>query len=354
MKQQNRRLPTLYTLLALLTSAHGFGQIVKSDWDVFSAANQPAALKDTVFQNRPCMQLNAKEQAIAVKKGALVKNVRIDLDIAGEVMSGIGFRVADAQNYQFLYFRPGYGGTREAIQYVPIYNGALSWVLYHAPAYEAAADIKRLEWFHVTMEVKNNNLKVFVNNSPTPQLESSLVSTPFREGGLLLRTLFGTSYFANVTIRELPDVLTNWEISEQFPRTKRLDLDYKTASRTWTAIHADEADAINLCRYFTHPNGVAIARHHIESATDVDKFLYVDFAGKLKIVLNGQELFHYEKQKLDRVFSGTNKIALPLRKGQNELLFITEGDATIFGKGFDAMGRLQHQNWGFIAEVGNR
>jgi hypothetical protein len=33
---------------------------------------------------------------------------------------------------------------------------------------------------------------------------------------------------------------------------------------------------------------------------------------------------------------------------------VSEGDAMVFGKGFNAMGRAQHQNWGFIAELGKR
>jgi hypothetical protein len=80
--------------------------------------------------------------------------------------------------------------------------------------------------------------------------------------------------------------------------------------------------------------------------------LYFDFIGRLKIFLNGQELFHYEKHKLDRIFSGTERIVLHLKKGDNDLTLVSEGDATFFGKGFSAMGRLQHQNWGFIAELG--
>lgn len=67
-----------------------------------------------------------------------------------------------------------------------------------------------------------------------------------------------------------------------------------------------------------------------------------------------KELFYYEKYKLDRIFSGTERVLLHLKKGDNELMFVSEGDAMIFGKGYNAMGRAQHQNWGFIAELGQR
>jgi hypothetical protein len=85
-----------------------------------------------------------------------------------------------------------------------------------------------------------------------------------------------------------------------------------------------------------------------------DLVLYFDFIGKLKIFLNGKELFYYEKYKLDRIFAGTERVLLHLNKGDNELIFVSEGDAMIFGKGYNAMGRSQHQNWGFVAEVGTR
>ena len=95
-----------------------------------------------------------------------------------------------------------------------------------------------------------------------------------------------------------------------------------------------------------------IAKHALKSETEQKMILYFDFIGKLKIFLNGKELFYYEKQKLDRIFAGTERILLHLSKGDNELIFVSEGDAMVFGKGFNAMGRMQHQNWGFMAEVG--
>ena len=343
-----------YLLLGLMASLRPcFSQIVQADWKVISENNEPATYKDTVFLDKPCMLLTSKRQAVAIRTGGPLKNFRIELDIAGEVMSGIGFRAVDEQNYHFLYFRPGYGNTREAIQYIPIYNGALSWVLYNYPIYETTADIKQLAWFHVVMEVRNNNLKVFVNQSQMPQLDINLIESDFREGSILLRSLFGSSYFANVAVRPLPEALTNWEISEPFARTKSFDADYKavTAVKKWTGIHPDQADIVNLARLIKQPDGIAIARHTISAEADDERTLYFDFIGKLKIYLNGKELFHYEKQKLDRIFNGTNAILLPLKKGPNELIFITEGDASLFGKGFNAMGRLQHQNWGFIAEI---
>lgn len=328
-------------------------KISPTDWTVFSENNERAALKDTLFQGRQSIKLDGKKMAVAFKKDSHYKNVRIECDIAGRVMSGIGFRAKDQQNYHFLYFRPGLGGTKEAIQYVPVYNGSLSWVLYNYPMYEKTADIQSLQWFHVALDVRGPIMKVFVNYSADPQMEINLVESDFNEGDILLRTMFGESYFSNIAVYEVP-VLSDWQISEQFPRKETLDLDPKTKSAKWTNVKPDGANIVNISRYVENPNGVIIAKHALRSDADKDMVLYFDFIGKIKIYLNGKELFYYEKFKLDRIVAGTERITIHLNKGDNELLFVSEGDAFIFGKGYNAMGRAQHQNWGFIAELGMR
>jgi hypothetical protein len=338
--------------IALTVIAQPQAKISPNDWSIFSENYQSAILKDTTFQGKESLMLDGKKMAVAFRKGTRFKNLRVDCDIAGRVMSGIGFRAKDQQNYHFLYFRPGYGGTKEAIQYIPVYNGSLSWVLYNYPMYEKTADIKSLQWFHAALEVRGPFMRVFVNGSAEPQMEINLVESDFSEGDILLRSMFGESYFANISITELPEILSDWQLSEQFPRRDKLNLDPNTKSSTWTKVRPDLGNVINISRYIDNPNGVIIAKHQLKAETEKDMVLYFDFIGKLKIFLNGKELFYYEKQKLDRIFSGTERIVLHLDKGDNELKFVTEGDAMIFGKGFNAMGRAQHQNWGFIAELG--
>jgi len=329
-------------------------KIIPGDWSVYSQNHERVALKDTTFQGKPSIKLDGSKMAVAFRNGLSYKNFRIECDIAGRIMSGIGFRAKDHQNYHFLYFRPGYGGTKEAIQYVPIYNGSLSWVLYNYPIYETSADIQSLQWFHAALEVRNNNLKVFVNNSQNPQMEINLIESDFEGGEILLRSMFGDSYFANIFMYELPEVLSDWQISEQFQRKEKLDLDPSTKSSRWIKARPDLGNVINISRYFENPNGVVIAKHTLKSESDGTNVLYFDFIGRLKIFLNGEEMFYYEKYKLDRIFPGTERIVLPLKKGNNELVFVSEGDANIFGEGYNAMGRMQHQNWGFLAEIGKR
>jgi len=337
-------------LIIVSAFAQPSSKINPSDWAVYSENYEQAALKDTLFQGRESIRLDGRKMAVAFRKGSRYKNFRVDCDIAGRVMSGIGFRAKDQQNYHFLYFRTGAGGTPEAVQYIPVYNGSLSWVLYHQSIYERTADFKQMEWFHAAIEVRANTMKVFVNYSAKPQMEISLVESDFDEGEILLRTMFGEAYFANVFINEL-QMLNEWQISEQFPRKETLDLDPATKSSKWTKVAPDAANIVNISRYVANPNGVVIAKHALKAEADTDVILNFDFIGRMKIFLNGREQFYYEKYKLEKVLPGTHSIVLHLKKGDNELAFVSEGDATIFGKGFNAMGRAQHQNWGFVAEV---
>lgn len=343
---------SVYVVFAMLltVSNHAFGQGFNlTEWKPLSEENKPTDPADTVFLGKPCVKLDGKVRSAIWSKTMNFKNFRMDLDIAGAVMSGIGFHVGNEQNYQFIYFRPGYGGTEEAVQYIPIYNGALSWVMYGK--YQSNADIKKLEWFHATIEVKGNNLKVFTNYNKKPDMDIVMLNSSADRGSILLRTMFGPSYFANPAVRELPEYITSWEISEQMPADATPGYNEVKNVKKWTKINETGDDYVNLCRYMEDPNGILFARHTIRSESEVTRVLNFDFAGDLQIVLNGKEIFNYNKFKLDRIDESTNRIRLNLKKGDNELIFITRGDAAIFGKGYNSLGRLQHQNWGFIASM---
>ncbi len=364
---------TALTFLALASMLSSVGQnplFEQGKCTILSEDNKPTVFLDTIFKGRSSLKLDSKEQSIALSSPLNVKNFRVEMDIAGAVMSGLGFRVADENNYHFLYFRPGYGGTREAIQYIPIYNGALSWVFYNYPTYETTADIQSLEWFHATLEVRGDNLKVFVNNSKTPQMDITLLDTPVTGGNFLLRSMFGPSYFANVTYEPLPEMengktgvrdpsfLREWQVSQEFPRDTTATyfdrLVQKTSSsKTWKKIYDPNDDYINFSKYFELPQGVVVAKTNVPSRTDAKKTLHFDFVGKVRILLNGEEVFNYGKIRFERVFDGSFRVQLDLKKGANELMVVSEGDAAFFGKGFKTMGRLQHTNWGFIARLGD-
>ena len=343
----------LLSLLVAASFSKASGQgFNAADWTVLSDENKMVTLMDTVFEGKPCVKLDGKIISAIWNKKAMLKNFRLELDIAGAVMPGICFHASDEQNYQFLYFRPGYGGTIEAIQYIPIYNGALSWVFYGA--YQATADIHLLKWFHAAIEVRGNNLKVFTNGNTKPDMNITMLPTEADRGSLLLRTMFGTAYFANLSYRELPEEITSWEISEQLPAGVSYGYEQVKKVQQWKKINESGDDYVNLCRYFKRPEGTLFAKHTIHADSAENRILGFDFTGTLRVLLNGKEIFAYDKYKLDRVEADSYRVKLSLQKGNNELIFITQGDGFIFGKGYNSLGRLQHQNWGFIAGIAPR
>ncbi len=363
-----------YTKLLFIASLSIlFGNAQQSIFDpgsyaVYSDDNEKVVVSDTLFKGKQALKLDGEGRSMALLNDLKTKNFRVEMDIAGKVMSGLGFHAKDGLNYQFIYFRPQMGNTKEAIQYIPVYNGALSWVFYNYPVYETTAAIQSLEWFHATFEVRGKNLKVFVNNDPEPKMDISILDNPIDGGKLLLRSLFGPSYFANITYQPLSEAeieakplseegfLTKWQISKQFNRDTIVGhydaiLKLADAQNEWKAINTPQDAYVNFSQYFEHPKGILVAKTTIEAEYESVKNLHFDFVGRVKIILNGNAVFAYKKIRFERVFDGTFSIGLPLKKGKNELVVITEGDAAFFGKGFKYLGRHQHTNWGFIARV---
>ncbi|WP_337042640.1 family 16 glycoside hydrolase [Emticicia sp. 17c] len=349
-----RKITSFILCLLVGVSFNLLAQVNLKDWQALSENNEPATVTEQTYKDKTCIKLDGKKEAVLINKARTYDNFRIDFDIAARVMAGVGFHTKNEQNYQFLYFRPGYGGTQEAIQYIPIYNGGLSWVMYHYPIYEAKTDIASMEWFHATIEVRNKILKVYVNYKKEPDMTLTLLDTDTEKGNILLRSMFGEAYFANVQIQEIPKAMTDWAVSEQLPRDKSYEYADMKKVKNWTKINQKNDEMVNLKRYFEYPDGTVFAKRTIVADTDKSHLLYFDFTGKLQVYLNGKQIFNYTKYKLDRLDPQTNCTVLDLKRGENELVFVVEGDAFFFGKGFNSMGRFQHQNWGFIASLAEK
>ncbi len=116
--------------------------------------------------------LNAKSASIAYPKHLDFKDGIIELDLASPVGSagyiGLAFRIKDEQHYETLYFRPGYSGTINAVQYMPEKKSEFNWWDYEDKKYQAKTALPLKAWFHVKAVVKGNQLTVFVNNQLTP------------------------------------------------------------------------------------------------------------------------------------------------------------------------------------------
>ncbi|MCU0286998.1 MAG: DUF3471 domain-containing protein [Acidobacteria bacterium] len=118
----------------------------------------------------------AKGPGLAILKDVEFVNGIIELDIAGiPKFAGIVFRLVDDYTYEGIYFRPPNDGTapkrNDAVQYISHPRYTWNYLRENFPGkYEATADVPYEEWFHVRIEVIDEQAKVFINNSPTPCL----------------------------------------------------------------------------------------------------------------------------------------------------------------------------------------
>jgi hypothetical protein len=131
------------------------------------------------------------------------KNGTIECDIAAEIFTGIAFRAKDGENFENVYFRPFNSGTEKhdkTVQYVAR-GSKYTWhyLRKNFPGkYEAGADIKKNEWFHVKLVVKDTSVKVFVNDNPEPVLVVNDMKYGLRDGSVGFWSWDG--YFANLKI----------------------------------------------------------------------------------------------------------------------------------------------------------
>lgn len=155
---------------------------------------------------------------IAWLKGVEFSNGTIEVDIRGKDVlqqnfPGIAFHGVDTTRFDKVYFRPfNFHATDSvrrihAVQYVsePEYpwsrlreerNGIYEKAIIPAP--------KATDWFHATIVVKDDDIKVYVNHSSTPSLTVKKLNS--RRSGMigLMNLMTGgvTADFANLVIKK--------------------------------------------------------------------------------------------------------------------------------------------------------
>lgn len=337
-----------------------------SYWD-----NDGNKISKTTELYKKINSIDLQNNEIALLENKKVENFRIELDIAGAGMAGIGFRGSDFFNYELVYFRITSGGTNAAIQYVPVYNGSTGWMLYAPSLYGGTANYYEDEWFHVAIEVANKNLKVFVNNSATPNLEIKLLHDDLKKGSLFLKSEFSSCHFANVKLKDAPkdkstekansntnQYLTNWQTSEQFTFNESMAFwaypRVEQELKGWQAAQADENGIVNLSKYFKHPQQTVAASISLNAKDTLTKKFLFDYTYSIVIALNSRIIFSGKEMDNFGVMQDDEQaIDLHLQKGDNQLIIYLTGDADLYGNQKKYQGRIQAFNWGFVARLSN-
>jgi len=316
-------------------------------------------------------------RGFAILKDVEFKNGVIEYDIAvdgSRSYPGIVFRMQSMENYENFYIRPHASNWANALQYTPVINSEAGWQLYNGDGFTALAKIPTEQWIHVKIEIKGSQAKVFFNNSEQPVLEIHELKHGLSKGSIGIRSSkFEKAYYSNFTYQLTDDlnfdkhpkpdpvmgIIRDWELSQTFAYSEMghelYPNDNFLKQVKWQKVTSEPGGLVDICRYSPRskngePNFI-LAKTIIYAENDEIREFAFGYSDIINVFINK-----------DLIFSGTNSyrsrsaffqgivglndiIYLPLKKGENELLFyIAE---TFGGWGFmcqDAKTIFEHKS----------
>ena len=316
------------------------------------------------YLGRKCLQLNG---AAAVLKDFQMRDGVIDVDVATPAKRGFfGFDIRidkEGANYEEIYLRQHESGYPDAMQYTPVLSTGRNWQLYNGPGFTAAVDIPRDEWFHLRLEVKGAQAKLYVKDMDNPALDMTDLKSGVQKGEVALFVLTGETYYSNFQVRTTadapwerhlpamrPNTLTKWSISPAYDALQRnLERGLSRAESEaiqWQDVDAEAPGLVVLQRYREAPHPrvtfqsdfstrlqpqpgtkVLYAKTKINSDREQVKKLEIGYSDEVSVFLNGQILYRGRSAQAfrDPRFLGivnpeNDAVYLPLKKGDNELM----------------------------------
>jgi len=112
----------------------------KDNWTIKNADGIKSEIKTLEHKGKQALLLEASQTAYL--KDKKFKNFEMEFYCNGN-FPGLAFRVIDNKNFEYLYLRVPMSKKRDALQYIPIYNGSLPWQLYNYPNYEGNAEFPK-------------------------------------------------------------------------------------------------------------------------------------------------------------------------------------------------------------------
>ncbi|MCL3782032.1 DUF1080 domain-containing protein [Prolixibacteraceae bacterium JC049] len=288
-------------------------------------------------------------------------NGTIECDLYAEASRayvGLTFRIATPNDFECIYFQPHTSGKWDAVQYDPIFNQSATWQLYNGKGFQTKASIPTKKWFHVKIEVKDFVAKVFLNHNIECVMETPLQHT--HQTGYIGIFSYHAARFKNLKIKKYnsfslmqpknsalpnkPNTIPHWKVSSPYNGYgQNEDIKHLHAKvQKWHDIKPKFNSLVNLNRYFSKTNSqnTVIAKTTINSTKQQIKQLAFGYSDKIRIFLNGTEIFkgdnsYYESASYDDrgyVLPNHKSIDLPLQQGSNELILEISEDK--FGWGF--------------------
>ncbi|MFC1762099.1 hypothetical protein ACFL6U_08465 [Planctomycetota bacterium] len=181
-----------------------FSQFKPEQWNL-----EGVDYKVVDFKGKKALHIQKKNKdskqdgVTAILKELDFDNGTIEFDMASKIFSGVVFRAQGQEKAERIYFRPFNSGTAKhnnSVQYVA-HGSENTWkyLRQNFPGkYEAGADLKELEWFHVKLEVCCSYTKVFIDNATEPCLVVKDLKYGQSKGQVGLWAWDG--YFANLKV----------------------------------------------------------------------------------------------------------------------------------------------------------
>lgn len=349
-----------YLIISIIASllfldVHGQTIQISSDpnaWDTIGVV----PVHET-YKGKECLFI--KTGAI-VAKGIDFRDGTIEADVSfPKVKSFPGFavRMQDQKNFEYFYVRPHQSGNPDATQYIPVINGDGGFQLYSGEGYNSAYNFKFDEWQHIKIDLHGLQAELYIDDSLVIKVKELL--TGWKSGKIAV--VGGPLYIANIqyTPRQNPvptpipipengkdGLITKWEISNVvnnslFEHKYRLTPEIKDKLK-WSTQRSNYSGLLDLARFgtVTATNNTIVAKLAVNSSADQIKEVSFGFSDDVTVYLNGQAIYYGSDKFLSRDyrFLGTvgffDKLFLPLKKGTNELWFVTS--ETFGGWGVEA------------------
>lgn len=306
----------------------------------------------------------------ATLSGTSFKNGIIEFDIylsERRSFPGVLFRMADDSNYEEFYLRPHQSGNPDAMQYLPVFNGATPWQLYHdqgdavqdgrvtwqmveSEGYNTIYTYPFDRWLHVKLVIAGRRADVYFDHEEKPTLQVRELKREPISGGVCIRAFVSPVYFANFSIQEIEQppisslepvppesiasVISKWEISPPF-NEQILEGQYSLEKefikqQTWQVLESEASGLCNVAKVTkreTRKDNTVFTRSIIQSADGKTKRLDFGYSDRVKVYCNGQLLYSGNNgfRTRDYRYLGTigyfDSVYLPFKKGSNEIIF---------------------------------
>jgi len=284
----------------------------------------------------------------------------VEADVApshpGQGFIGLAFRVQSTKKYELIYIRNGLSGNPDAVQYDPVFRGGITWQLH--PGLQGVADFPQDRWIHLKIVFNGSHAELFIDRAEKPALVVKNLEQGDSRGSIGVFSLADGGYVSNVEYTQAPDApyvaqtpamdpqaLTDWSLSQAFRAGDVKPTDYpQLKGLTWEKVSTDAPGILMIDRYRDSPDivvpdvrkmdgdglpnaPVVFAKTVIHADADVRRQLRFGYSDELVMYLNGQPVFAgkngigYREPGAFGRLGLTESVYLPLKKGDNELVF---------------------------------